>query len=274
MVRNNTLTIGVKTKITVKGTGLITGYNWGTFVNTPDIDLSLQDWVMEFTPTITTLYICFNGSARSTFSLDSVLIEQYYIVPAISTTDALGKNVEIVQDGTKWLNYSGDIQLPIVVNNPRLSTVIISGLCVSGKTYFIEKTESNHFGSGKVAGNTFTSNGNEVADINNQVREVLSTYFFSDGANAIVKTFDDFRNWRAHLYYNKMDASSIDIGGYLRDSFRMSELIVLNNGVFISNEQHRKLNTYYSLNQRIDFPLLGFSWDHTTNTEIPLLNLK
>ena len=271
-VRNNTLTVGIKTKVTVKGTGIISAYNWGTYVNIVDIDLSLQDWVMEFIPTTTTLYLIFNGLTKESFSLDSILIEQYYIVPAVATTDALGRDVEIIQDGNNWLSYSGDIQLPIVANNPKLSTIIISGLCVVGKAYFIEKTQTDHFGVGKVAGGTFTSNGTEVVDINNQVREILSPYFFSDGNNSIIKTFDDFTNWRAHLYYNKMDVSSIDTGGYFRDSFRMSKLAVLKDGVFVTNDQHRKLNSYYSFNQNIDFPLVGFSWDHTTPVEIPLLN--
>jgi len=52
------------------------------------------------------------------------------------------------------------------------SAEIAIGTCTAAKLYKITATEANHFGTGKVIGNYFTSVGTETLDANNKVLEI------------------------------------------------------------------------------------------------------
>jgi hypothetical protein len=62
-----------------------------------------------------------------------------------------------------------------------LGAEINSGTLTSGKLYEITATEVNHFGTGLVVGNAFTSNGTETCDANNKVKnftDIVNTGLF------------------------------------------------------------------------------------------------
>ena len=54
-----------------------------------------------------------------------------------------------------------------------LDTEVATGTLTALKLYKITATEANHFGTGKVVGSYFTSNGTETCDANNKVQCVL-----------------------------------------------------------------------------------------------------
>jgi hypothetical protein len=267
--RNNTITSGIYTRLTIIGTALYAGYNaGGGLITVAPWDLVNRSHVANFTAGETTLYLYFNGSARSSFEINSVLVEEYYIIPGLlaGTNDVLGKPLRNVQDGSTWLRYACDIDFPFTLEKPKLSTLLLSGYCVADKNYFIENTTEGYFGE-YTENQIFTATGDESLSEANSVREVLDTIFVGDPLK-----FTDFDNWRPHLYYNKMDSNYYDGGYNYRTTGYIKDLIIFKDDVYVSDSDHAQYNTDYVLIQNVDFPLVVFSWDHTTPTEIPLLD--
>jgi len=236
---------------------------------------------------------CADTTPGSTIDLYDVKLQLMQITPALMSgvSDAIGNSIEYVQDGKTFLRYAGALQMPegIVTADQKgyWSDYMNQGLCVSGKTYLIEKTETNHFGLGKVQFDEFVSNGTEVLDDNNEVRELYlhdaqRGFFFDDDTTPHPRTWDDFVQLKTHYLYCNQAATDhsywfnhTDIGiypsklynsalyGWKEQKFAntLTELVLLKSTVFFSDADKISFNALFNFHEDLDFGHVAMTID-------------
>lgn len=215
------------------------------------------------------------------------------IVPALlsGTYDAVGRVLEFVPDGKTLFKYGCQLSFPAGMyaadQKGCWSDYINQGYCVSGKTYLIERTETDHFGSGLVAYDEFVSAGTEWCDDNNVVRELIlnSTqrgFFFDDNTTPHPRGYDDIKSIRTHFLYCKKPRTKeshtyyyidpdlyppyLDLGtgfgwkGYLNQD-RIGEIVMLKSTSYLTDLQKESLNAQFNPTEETDFALFSIVFD-------------
>jgi hypothetical protein len=181
--RTTTYTIGKKYTVTfryyipsgnsnVDQIFLIPG-NWGG--GTTQVLSTLDTWtsvtktftasavVMAFAATDGGVTTFTDPGGDDVFYIKDVKIEENpptsYIGHLLKITDSAGKSI---------MGY-----IKAAMAGESLDTEVATGTLTALKLYKITATEVNHFGTGKVVGSYFTSNGTETCDANNKVQCVL-----------------------------------------------------------------------------------------------------
>lgn len=225
-----------------------------------------------------------NTSVNTTIDIYDPVLRVLEIVPALltGTTDALGRTLEFVPDGTTLLKYGAQLQLSssLITANQKgcWSDYINQGYCVSGRTYLIEKTESNHFGAGLVAFNEFVANGTEWCDDNNVVRELILNsgergFFFDDDTTPHIRGYSDLSAIKTHFYYcEKKKTEEYHMYNYATPGLYpmyFSDVTGYGWKGYIENDKIKNLiifnaDSYISDNDKVDFNQLFNPYDETS----------
>ena len=195
--------------------------------------------------------------------------------PGVENTTIFGKSLDAEQNGKRWIANACSLKFPDGIQvNPQTYVIENNSTCISGKSYFVESTSDERFGVG--VNEVFVSDGSEILDLNNTVREVLSITPLSGNVKNHI-----LRGWHAHFLYqhkvigfHRSDfhkypitiASNVNsLTTYGRDFARTflysDNLVILKKGVFISNEEHLKIRRHIGLTAEY-FKQATFIQDH------------
>jgi hypothetical protein len=219
------------------------------------------------------------------------------VVPALmtGTLDALGNTIEFVPDGSTLLNYTCQLELPAALitadQKGCWSDYMNEGYCVNGKTYLIEKTTANHFGSGKIVFNEFVSNGTEELNDDNVVRELMLNgtqrgFFFDDNTTPHLRSFSELKNILTHFCYldrEKLEKyhyfdnvtyglyplnmyDNVNVNGWkeYQDTNKIANLTILKSDVYLADFQKIIANARYKRIEEPSFAMMTFVYDSLT----------
>jgi len=222
------------------------------------------------------------------------------VVPArmTGTLDAVGNTIEFVPDGVTLLNYTCQLQLPDALisadQKGYWSDYMNQGYCVTGKTYLIEKTETNHFGSGKVVFNEFVAAGTEVLDDNNIVRQLIPHvaqrgFFFDDNETPHPRSFSELKNIMTHYVYMDREKfekyyhysndtpglyplnlyDNVNVNGWkeYKDTNKITNLTILKDTVFLTDKQKIAFNATFKRIEEPTFAMISFVYDSWTQAD-------
>lgn len=215
------------------------------------------------------------------------------IVPGLLTgvNDAVGNPIEFVQNGSTLLNYACTLQFSegLVTADQKgyWSDFMNQGYCVAGKTYLIEKTETNHFGVGKVAFDEFIAVGTEELDDSNEVRELIlhgteRGFFFDDDMTPHPRGYGDFVNIKPHFVYCDLPKTEVihwynsttpglippqfyDVTGYgwkeYKSNHKITNLIIIDPGIYFSDVEKGIFNSLFITIEEPTFGMVSFIYD-------------
>jgi len=267
-------------------------YNWIVNNGTFDYRKSSLGTTFELGPS--------NTVGSSVLDFYDVKLQLLEIVPALidGTADAIGNPIEFIQDNSTLLRYAAAIQLPTSMISADQkgcwSDYINQGLCVAGKTYYVEKCETDHFGVGVVAGNEFVATGTESCNDDNEVRELIHNgtergLFFDDDNTPHPRWYDDILAKRTHFcycdkpavahyhqyYYPNPDnppAALYDAPGYGWKEYRYSEtiknLVILGETVFLTDEEKALVNAMFDMPEAPTFGMINIQFDSIEDDEV------
>lgn len=306
------LVIGKRYRMSI----VINGFTCYTTGNTPGLgSSSIGIWYSELNWFIGNGTFDENGIASSTtFELKptNTAVEQrieFYdpkvyllvVVPGLlsGVGDAVGGALEFEQDGFTLLQYAANLEFPenegILAADQKgyWSDVMLTGVCVNGRTYKIEETSLNHFGSGLVVNDEFISDGTELLDRTNRVRELILIdgergFLFTDSSGAKELTYSDFEDIRHNFCYCKKpkiakDAfysehvslvypRNINTGLYgwkkYKDGGTIKELTILKSDVYLNQDELAWFNSYFKSYQKQTHAIISFVWDHLADATV------
>lgn len=240
------------------------------------------------------VYIMNSNTTSNPFQIDfyEPTLQLSEIVPALldKSGDAIGNPIEFEQDGSTYLKYTAELQAPAALVSPdqkgHWSAYMNQGLCVNGKTYLIEHTETDHFGSGKGQFEEFVSDGTETLDDNNIVRQLIlhdgeRGFFFDDDTTPHIRNYDDFVNIKPHFLYcslpkteegHTFDPTGVNgkptqhAYGWKRyvDGNKIYNITMLKPASFLTDSEKLAFNQTFERIEEVDFGMITFvydSWD-------------
>jgi len=225
------------------------------------------------------------------------------VVPALITgvADAVGNTIEYVQDGHTWLRYGANLKCPEVISLQNAdqkgdwSDMMMTGYCVSGETYKIEKTTLDYFGVGLKVNDEFISDGSELLNRSNTVRQLLRHasdrgFLFSDAGVSKVLTYDDFEDIKSDFLYCKKPKTAreayypepgivyprdINNGLYGWKKYDegniITELAIVKDGIYLSSLQKSWFNNYFKSYHHVSHAMITFVWDHLATDDWALM---
>lgn len=235
-----------------------------------------------------------NTGATAAFDFWNPKCYLMVVVPARMTgnLDAVGNPIEFVPDGSTWLNYACSLAAPSALytadQKGYWSDYINQGYCISGKTYLIEKTETNHFGSGKAVYDEFVANGTEALNDNNEVRELIlhgtqRGFFFDDNQTEHPRTFSEMKNIKTHFMYcdrekneryfffnhevsglyplNMYDVTNVPGWKDYQDTNKITNLVILKPGIYLTDTQKMSFNSLFKRIEEPTFGMISFVYD-------------